>query len=163
MDKKNHNLQQEWANDLKIQQTQFDKQIAISKKQVELAQKQCKDNDRRNQEKIARLREHMKEDQKSIFEKIEKEYSPILKQKDRMIKEQAEQIEKLKLQLKEFRDNINSSKQRHTIEAEMTQYEGKRQLELLKIELTEESQKQLEREIRKQKEILSQEYEFKIS
>jgi acetyl-CoA carboxylase alpha subunit len=25
MDKKNHNLQQEWANDLKIQQTQFDK------------------------------------------------------------------------------------------------------------------------------------------
>jgi hypothetical protein len=50
-----------------------------------------------------------------------------------------------------------------TIEAELTQFETKKEIELLKQELREESQKSLDKEIRKHKEILTQEFEYKLN
>ena len=65
-------------------------------------------------------------------------------------------------QLKELRDNINSSKQRLTIEAELAHFENKKEFELMKMELKEESEKQVDKEIKKYKEILTQEFEYKM-
>ena len=62
--------------------------MSIKLKELELEKRNKRDIEKKNEEKLANLRQNMRESEKSIFEKIEKEYSPILKQKDELIKDQ---------------------------------------------------------------------------
>ena len=98
-----------------------------------------------------------------MFEQIENEYLPILNEKDELLQNQRSKIEELQAEIDKLSAERKEEKLGLAVQMEMQKFEQEQDLRAERAKMETENKEYLQRELTKIKEIMQQEFDYKVS
>lgn len=100
--------------------------------------------------------------EKNVYLKVESEYAEILQEKDQMLRDQAERIEQVQELVRDTGRRIEEERRRMQEAHESAREKDRADVVRIKKQYKAEAAEEVAKEIKKMKEIVGQEYEFKL-
>ncbi|CDW84673.1 UNKNOWN [Stylonychia lemnae] len=155
--------QLQFENEFKAREHQFSKELKIKQNEIESLYNKLEEQQQLFDQKMENQRDRLKRVEKTVYERVEQEYSQILTEKDNLIMDQNNQILQLDSNVRQLKDHIAQDQ----VALEMRHEEQKlkerqfilQEREDIKYKTLQENDK----EMRRLKERIESEYQFKFT
>eukprot|EP00347_Sterkiella_histriomuscorum_P011618 403371761 len=147
----------------KIEYTQFQKELKIKQSEIEHLLVKIEEQQQLNDQKLENQRERMKRVEKTVYERVEQEYSQILNEKDQTILDLQEQVLSLEHELRQLKDQIHRDQAALEMRFEEQQLKERQRIMEEREDIKYRTYQESDKELKKLRERMDQDYQFKYT
>eukprot|EP00347_Sterkiella_histriomuscorum_P015626 403356318 len=147
----------------KMEYTQFQKEQKIMQSEIEHLMIKIEEQQQLNDQKLENQRERMKRVEKTVYERVEQEYSQILNEKDQTILDLQEQVLSLEHELRQLKDQIHRDQAALEMRFEEQQLKERQRIMEEREDIKYRTYQESDKELKKLRERMDQDYQFKYT